>query len=205
MPRFFALGIAVGLVLCLCGATSSAGQLGNAAALFAGDTVDSANGFAIADLAPLDFYVSEPSTISAWNLWKGGSGTELQLLVWRPVGGSLYEVVASQYVTGLTAGFNSIASTTNAIVQSGDVLGFYLPQGKASVISMSYVTGTAVDPYVFRAAAPAIGEQVTIASSNADRKYRLNVDLVPIPEPTLMQMGALLGMSGIGLLRMRRK
>ncbi len=193
---------------------ASAGQLGNAATLRG--LTDNTDNFTMLDLSPLLYNsVASPSYVTAWHWFTqdqtywGRSVSPVQtmeLMVWRPVAGTTYELVGKQIVTsGPNFGLHSAAAGPGIVVNPGDVLGYYVPTGQRSILSLDWPAGTAADPYWLSSGVVPLGTQHSFNVSNGQRTYSLYVDAVPIPEPVFFQFGAMMGLGGLGVFRLRRR
>jgi hypothetical protein len=145
--------------------------------------------YMIADVSP-GWTLAAPGHLDSWHIYADvrpalAQDQEIDLMVWRPVGGLQYQLIVRDRVL-VTAGngLKDIAASASAkakLIQPGDVLGFYIPVGASSVIAMDYYdTHPMLDPYFAPGGSQWVeGQTVPFTGVTFERDYSLYAEIAP--------------------------
>jgi hypothetical protein len=126
------------------------------------------------------YVVPAPGTISSWSTNAGGSGGQLLTFkVFRPVGPGTFQVAGHDGPRLLTPGILNTFETSIP-VQSGDIIGLFVPKGPP--IICGFETGLSADVLAYKLGNAADG--ATIATEQ-ESGSRLNVSATVLPPPVL--------------------
>jgi len=118
--------------------------------------------------------------ITSWSTQVGTNpGQMLGLKVYRPIGAGTFLVVGQDGPRPLTSGLNTFP--VNIPVQTGDILGIFLPAGIHS--DCLFETGLAGDVISYREGNTPVGGSFTIEETYS--KERLNISASLLPPPTI--------------------
>lgn len=195
--------------------------LGNAATQ-RNRVADTGSGNAFADIN-LENKLTAPGfwQITAWNLYVDVNGGPLDydqcldLLIWRPQADPMqFELIVRDRVT-ITAGngakrIEAGSQAKAALLQAGDITGFYTPAGAVPVIGFDYYTsaGKGWDPIFDSTTGSAswtVGTIATASDKGYIRQYALNAEIVPVVAPVPEPSSILAMLAGLGGLVLRRK
>jgi hypothetical protein len=118
--------------------------------------------------------------ITSWSTRVGTTpGQTLGMKVYRPAGPGTFQVVGQDGPHALSAGLNTFA--VNIPVQTGDILGIFLPAGVHS--DCLFETGLEGDVISYREGNFAVGSSFSVEDTYS--KERLNVSASLLPPPTI--------------------
>ena len=126
------------------------------------------------------YAATSSGVITSWSTQVGATpGQMLGMKVYRPAGPGTFQVVGQDGPRALNAGLNTFA--VNIPVQTGDILGIFLPAGVHS--DCLFETGLAGDVISYQVGNSSVGSSFSILDTYSEE--RLNISALLLPPPTV--------------------